>query len=77
MVSEDDRETRTLELTLEGGLQNRVRYADGKERTIGCGIGVGFGEPGQPRSEKAPQQAGNRGGKGVRKGGRLWKRKNC
>lgn len=38
MVQADDRETRTLELTLEGGLQNRVRYADGNVWELGCGV---------------------------------------
>ncbi len=38
MVEADDRETRTLELTLEGGLQNRVRYADGIAWQYGCGV---------------------------------------
>ncbi len=38
MVSNDDRETRTLELTLGGFLQNRVRYADASAYELGCGI---------------------------------------
>ena len=38
MVKDDDRETRTLELTLGGYLQNRVRYADGTTFELGCGV---------------------------------------
>ncbi len=38
MVTDDDRETRTLELTVGGYLQNRVRYADAKAFELGCGV---------------------------------------
>ena len=37
-LADDDRETRTLELTLEGYLQNRVRYGDAEAYELGCGI---------------------------------------
>ncbi|MCI8744631.1 MAG: LPXTG cell wall anchor domain-containing protein [Lachnospiraceae bacterium] len=38
MLADDDRETHTLELTLEGYLQNRVRYGDAEAYELGCGI---------------------------------------
>ena len=38
MLSDDDSETRTLELTLEGNVQNRVRYADAETHILGCGV---------------------------------------
>lgn len=38
IVLTDDEETRTLELTLDGSMQNRVRYADAQIWEIGSGI---------------------------------------
>lgn len=38
MVTDDDRDTHTLELTLNGYVQNRVRYADAETYILGCGI---------------------------------------
>lgn len=38
MVADDDEETRTLELTLGGYLQNRVRYGDAQAFQLGCGV---------------------------------------
>ncbi|MCI8465913.1 MAG: hypothetical protein HFI63_08665 [Lachnospiraceae bacterium] len=38
MLTDDDRETRTLELTLGGSVQNRVRYADPETYVLGCGV---------------------------------------